>query len=156
MKKISLITLIAFLTFSCNSSDDSDEMEETTADQIIAKWQFGKVVYFYDDGTEETIQADACDLQSSYTFLENMTIELISFVPDNNGGCEVETVNFEYFNWSKIEDGKYRIVSKNQGEPEETDVENVTFESNKMIWSDVFNNPQSNVTKIENYFTRQN
>ncbi|WP_203296736.1 hypothetical protein [Luteirhabdus pelagi] len=155
MKKISLLILIAFLTFSCSSSDDNDDGQSQT-DPIIAKWQFGKVIYTYDDGTQNTNEPTACDLQSSYTFLADNTIELISLIPDNNGGCEVESVNFEYFNWSKIEDGIYRITVKNVGEPEEVDIENVTFESNKMIWTEEFDNPQTNVTKIENYFTRQN
>tara|TARA_R110002074_G_scaffold116204_1_gene247430 strand:+ start:133 stop:600 length:468 start_codon:yes stop_codon:yes gene_type:complete len=155
MKKLSLLILITFLTFSCSSSDDN-ESEQNQTDPIIAKWQFGKVIYSYDDGTQNTIEPTACDLQSSYTFLVDNTIELISLVPDNNNGCEVETVNFEYFNWSKVENGKYRIVSKNPNEPEEVDIENVTFESNKMIWTEEIDNPQTNVTKIENYFTRQN
>jgi hypothetical protein len=155
MKKLSLLILITFLTFSCSSSDDN-EPEQNQTDPIIAKWQFGKVIYTYDDGTQNTNEPTACDLQSSYTFLADNTIELISLIPDNNGGCEVESVNFEYFNWSKIEDGIYRITVKNAGEPEEVDIENVTFESNKMIWTEEFDNPQTNVTKIENYFTRQN
>lgn len=155
MKKLLLLLLIGFLTFSCSSSDDNDDGQNQT-DPIIAKWQFGKVVYFYNDGTQQTIEPDQCDLQSSYTFLADNTIELISLIPNNSGGCEVESVNFEYFNWNKIEDGIYRISVKNVGEPEEVDIENVTFESNKMIWTDEFDNPQTNVTKIENYFTRQN
>src|SRR5690606_33504360 len=105
---------------------------------------------------QNIIQPTTCDLQSSYTFLVDKTIELISLIPDNNNGCEVETVNFEYFNWSKVENGKYKITVKNSGEQEEVNIENVTFQSNKMIWTDEFDNPQTNVVKIENYFTRQN
>ena len=155
MKKLSLLILIAFLTFSCSSSDDN-EPEQNQTDPIIAKWQFGKVIYSYDDGTQNTNQPTACDLQSSYSFLSDNTVELISLVPDNNNGCEVEPVNFEYINWTKIEDGKYQLISVDPDEPEEGEILNVTFESNKMIWTKEFDNPQTNVIKTENYFTRQN
>lgn len=156
MKKLSLLILIAFLTFSCSSSDDN-EPEQNQTDPIVAKWQFGKVIYLYNDGTQNVVQPDACDLQSSYNFLADNTIQLTSYIPDNNGGCEFEIANFEYFTWTKIENGKYRIAVKNVGEPEEVNIENVTFENNQMIWK----NPEggfdgTNFYPVHNYFTKIN
>ena len=156
MRKITLLFIITLLTFSC-SSDDDNGTEQNTTDPIVAKWQFGKVVYLYNDGTENTIQPDMCDLQSNYNFIANNTIELTSYIEDNNGGCEFEITNFEYFNWTKIENGKYRITVKNVGEAEEVDIENVTFEGNEMIWKD----PEGGFDGTEfypvhNYFTKIN
>jgi len=155
MKNKLLLIIITLLTFSCSSSDDNDNGQNQT-DPIVAKWQFGKVIYYYDDDTQNIVDPTNCDLQSNYNFLANNTIELTSYIPDNNNGCEYEQTNFEYFNWTKIEDGVYRITVKNVGEPEEVNNENVTFENNKMIWTDNIDNNQTNVVKIENYFTKIN
>lgn len=155
MKKIILLILIGILTFSCHSSDDN-EIEQNSIDPIIAKWQFGRVIYFYDNGTQITIDPNQCDLQSNYSFFVDNRIQIISFIQNGNDGCVEEIPNFEYFNWSKIEEGKYRITSKNPNESEEVHIENATFEDNIMIWTDSFDNPQSNVVKTVNYFNKQN
>jgi hypothetical protein len=77
-------------------------------------------------------------------------------IENSNNGCKLEIPDLEYFNWSKIEEGKYRIISKKINEQEETNIENITFQSDEMIWTEIINDSQSNIIKIENYFTRIN
>ncbi|MEE9363584.1 MAG: hypothetical protein V3U92_13380 [Cellulophaga sp.] len=150
MKKLSLLILIAFLSFSCSSSDDND------TDLIIAKWQVGKTIIFPVAESSYTIDPDECHLLSTYTFRNDKTIKVINYEPDNEGKCELDSVNFEYYNWTKIKDGEYRITSKKMNEPEEIDVKNVTFHGNEMIWTVEIEVQGILRTLKKQYFTLQN
>lgn len=132
MKRLIILLCIPLLSISC-SSDDTNDQGTLDKDPIIAKWQFGKVIYYKPDGSQEVVEPTTCDLQSSYTFLENHTIQLISYLDNGNGGCEIEPVDLEYYKWDKIEAGKYVMISKNPNEEEESRVIEAEFPDNKTM-----------------------
>lgn len=154
MKKAILLFVLVF-AFAC-SSDDENKTNPIQEDPIVAEWQFGKVIYLYKDGTKETREPTACDLQSSYYFLPDNTIQLTSYISDNNGGCEYEVANYEYHTWEKISAGKYVMTSKHPGETEELNTINAEFPDGKtMIWTEDYSNEElSDVLEIKNYFNK--
>lgn len=140
MKKLLLIILV--ILNSCSDSDSSSDQgpnnnPPVSQDLIIGKWTTDKTVYLLDDQIVEVVAPNLCDLLTSYEFFEDNTIILISYIGGNN--CELETNEFEYFNWTKLSEDEYNFISKHPGEAEQSTIYIVKFESNSiMYWVDYF------------------
>ena len=139
MKRITLLLLIA-LTISCSKDEKNEKTQNTSNDLIIGSWQFGDVVDTFNDGTVNVISATQCDLQSSFTFEVDNDILLTSFIEDVNDNCVREANNLEYFRWYNNGNGNYLFESKEIDGTESNKTQNITFDNNVMIITEVTSN----------------
>jgi hypothetical protein len=148
MKKILMLFILSFIT-SC-SSDDTNHKQNP----LVGRWQFDQVINEFNNGNEETIPPNACDVLSNYLINQSLNITITSFIENNDGNCELESTDgIEYFKIQHISNNDYLLISKEVGNNERQTPIEVDFENEFMKWIEVYES-SSNIAKKTSYFKR--
>lgn len=137
MKKLLFLTVLTVFTLACSS--DSDDSNNGSSDPIIAKWSLEKEVFYNSDNTTVNYEqdADACESMCTYEYKSNNTVSTVLY-SENTGSCELDNIEWTYYNWTNLGNDMYQFTSKVSGESEESYSNKVTFAGGKMIIEDTY------------------
>ena len=138
--KLLLTTLFIIITSSCTKET---KQENKNLDSIIGSWQPVKIFTKFKDGSNETIEFNACIQKSRYIFKEDLSIELITYDYEDGIGnnCTTEYSPLSKFlrgTWENLGENLYKSVHThldygNGEEYTETDILNITFPDSQTL-----------------------